>query len=143
MVLLSEKHPIDITIGQELPPTFHYAWVILTLDAWLLAYLKAGGLEDAPKTAPLFRALDIRDWSRLTARPMTDQRMRDVLKIRLKAAGLPKEIRPHSFRVFVVTDLLLQEVPLEDVQHLAGHATPKTTQIYDRRARAVTRALSS
>ena len=29
MVLLSEKHPIDITIGQELPPTFHYAWVIL------------------------------------------------------------------------------------------------------------------
>ena len=29
MVLLSDKHPIDLTIGQELPPTFHYAWVIL------------------------------------------------------------------------------------------------------------------
>ena len=30
MVLLSDKHPIDLTIGQELPPTFHYAWVILS-----------------------------------------------------------------------------------------------------------------
>ena len=29
MVLLSDKHPINLTIGQELPPTFHYAWVIL------------------------------------------------------------------------------------------------------------------
>ena len=32
VVLLSDKHPIDITIGQELPPPFHYAWVILPLD---------------------------------------------------------------------------------------------------------------
>ena len=110
-----------------------------TLDAWLTAYLAGGGLQGAPSATPFFRALDVRDWSRLTARPMTAQRIRDVLKIRLKAAGLPTEIRPHSFRVFVVTDLLLQHVPLEDVQHLAGHATPQTTQIYDRRDRAVTR----
>ena len=33
MVLLSDKHPIDLTIGQELPPTFHYAWVILARAA--------------------------------------------------------------------------------------------------------------
>ena len=33
MVLLSDKHPIDLTIGQELPPTFHYAWVILRAAA--------------------------------------------------------------------------------------------------------------
>ena len=32
MVLLSDKHPIDLTIGQELPPTFHYAWVILLFE---------------------------------------------------------------------------------------------------------------
>ena len=110
-----------------------------TLDAWLTAYLKAGGLLEAPKATPLFRALDVLDWRRLTAQPLSDHRIRDVLKTRLKAAGLPSEFRPHSFRVFVVTDLLLQHVPLEDVQHLAGHATPKTTQIYDRRGRTVTR----
>ena len=35
MVLLSDKHPIDLTIGQELPPTFHYAWVILQTGRWV------------------------------------------------------------------------------------------------------------
>jgi hypothetical protein len=34
---------------------------------------------------------------------------------------------PPSFRVFGITDLLSQNVPLEDVQHLAGHAEPRTT----------------
>ena len=46
---------------------------------------------------------------------------------------------PHNFRVLVVTDLLSQDVALEDVQYLAGHANPRTTQIYDRRGRRVTR----
>jgi hypothetical protein len=32
-----------------------------------------------------------------------------------------------------------QNVPLEDVQHLAGHADPRTTRLYDRRRRKVTR----
>ena len=61
-----------------------------------------------------------------------------MLKRRLKAAGLPEIITPHSFRVMVVTDLLGQDVPMEDVQYLAGHSNPQTTQIYDRRRRRVT-----
>ena len=60
---------------------------------------------------------------------------------RLRAAGLPKILSPHSFRVLVVTDLLSQNVPIEDVQYLAGHAHPRTTQIYDRRRRRVSRNL--
>jgi hypothetical protein len=32
-----------------------------------------------------------------------------------------------------VTDLLTQNVPLEDVQYLAGRCDPRTTRIYDRR----------
>ena len=64
-----------------------------------------------------------------------------MLKTRLKHAGLPSTIRSHSFRVFVVTDLLTQDVPLEAVQHLAGHSNPQTTQVYDRRRRAVTRKI--
>ena len=39
----------------------------------------------------------------------------------------------HAVPLLVVTDLLSQDVPLEDVQYLAGHASPRTTQIYDRR----------
>ena len=65
--------------------------------------------------------------------------IRRMLKRRLATAGLPRRLRPHSFRVLVVTDLLAQNVPLEDVQYLAGHSNPQTTQLYDRRRRRVTR----
>ncbi|MCY4645535.1 MAG: hypothetical protein OXE73_01430 [Gammaproteobacteria bacterium] len=40
----------------------------------------------------------------------------------------------------VVTDLLSQGVAIEDVQYLVGHRHSSTTQIYDRRLRAVSRA---
>lgn len=62
-----------------------------------------------------------------------------MFKRRLKAAGLPEIFSLHSFRVLVVTDLLSQNVPLEDVQYLATHAHPRTTQIYERQRRRVTR----
>lgn len=39
----------------------------------------------------------------------------------------------------VVTDLLAQDVPIEDVQYLAGHSDPSAIQVYDRRAKAITR----
>jgi integrase/recombinase XerD len=35
--------------------------------------------------------------------------------------------------------LLEQGVPLEDVQRLAGHADPRTTRLYDRRQKKITR----
>jgi integrase/recombinase XerD len=54
-------------------------------------------------------------------------------------AGLEDLFSPHSFRVTVVTDLLNQNVALEDVQYLAGHSSPTTTRVYDRRRRKVTR----
>ena len=68
--------------------------------------------------------------------------MRQMMKRRLKDAGLPELFSPHSFRVTVVPDLLNQNVPLEDVQYLAGHSSPTTTRIYDRRRRKVTRVYS-
>ena len=62
-----------------------------------------------------------------------------MVKRRMRDAGLPPRLSPHSFRVATITDLLAQGVPLEDVQHLAGHADPRTTRLYDRRQRRVTR----
>ena len=59
----------------------------------------------------------------------------------MQAAGLPENLPPHSLRVLGVTDLLSQNVPHEDVQYLAGHAHPRTTQIYDRRPRRVSQSL--
>ena len=68
----------------------------------------------------------------------TETLQSDVEK-RLKDAGLPGRLSPHSFRVAAVTDLLTQGVPLVDVQYLAGHSEPRTTALYDRRQKKVTR----
>jgi site-specific recombinase XerD len=62
-----------------------------------------------------------------------------MVKRRVRQAGLPEHLTAHSFRVTTITDLLEQGVPLEDVQHLAGHADPRTTRLYDRRQKRVTR----
>ena len=62
-----------------------------------------------------------------------------MVKRRMKDAGLPARLSPHSFRVTTITDLLEHGVPLEDVQQLAGHADPRTTRLYDRRQKKVTR----
>ena len=61
------------------------------------------------------------------------------MKRRLSDAGLPELFSPHSFRVTVVTNLLNQNVRLEDLQYLAGHSSQTTIRIYDRRRRKVTR----
>ncbi len=37
------------------------------------------------------------------------------------------------------TNLLEQGIGLEEVQHLAGHADPRTTRLYDRRDKKITR----
>ena len=62
-----------------------------------------------------------------------------MVKRRLKSAGLPSTLTCHSFRATTATDLLEQGVSLEDVQELLGHADPRTTRLYDRRDRTVTR----
>lgn len=108
------------------------------LQGLLLAYIMAAGLDNAPTDSPLFRTT-IRRSKVLTDRRLIGNDIGRMLKRRLRYAGLPTRLSPHSFRVTTVTDLLSQGVPLEEVQHLAGHADPRTTRLYDRRQRRVTR----
>lgn len=108
------------------------------LERDLLAYLEAAGLTAASASSPLFRTAAGR-LGRLTGRGMTGVDVCRVVKRRLAAAGLPVRLSPHSFRVCTITDLLTQGIPLADVQYLAGHADPRTTRLYDRRDRRVTR----
>ena len=110
------------------------------LERLLLGYVRAAGLEGAPGDAPLFRSA-ARTTGRLTDRPMTGVDLCRMVKRRLKEAGLPTHLSPHSFRVFTVTDLLSQGVPLEEVQYLAGHSDPRTTRLYDRRRKQVGRQI--
>jgi site-specific recombinase XerD len=108
------------------------------LEQYVLAYLDTAGLRDAPPRSPLFRST-VRREKRLTDRPMSGQDMCRMFKRRLKDAELPEHFSPHGVRSTVATDLLDQGVPLEDVQYLLGHADPRTTGLYDRRAKRVTR----
>ena len=105
---------------------------------FLNAYLDVSGLRYSEPSSPLFRTA-IRRTKRLTQNCMTADDMARMVKRRLREAGLSERLSPHSFRVTTITDLLEQGVPLEDVQYLAGHADPRTTRLYDRRKRRVTR----
>jgi integrase/recombinase XerD len=110
------------------------------LDRYLTAYLEAAGIPSAPPGAPLFRRIT-RKTRTLKATAMTADDMGRMIKRRMMDIGLPAPLSPHSFRVGALTDLLTQGVPLEDVQYLAGHADPRTTRLYDRRQKKVTRSI--
>ena len=68
---------------------------------------------------------------------------KDVLRMvnrRFNEAGLPGNVLTcHTFQATTITDLLDQGVPLEDVQHLAGHADLRMTRLCERRKQDVAR----
>jgi len=106
------------------------------LQTYLQDFIQATQF-DQPNTA-LFRTANGRS-DVLTQRRMTPGDIARMVKRKCRQAHLPSSFSPHSFRVTTITNLLDQGVPLEDVQHLAGHADPRTTRLYDRRRRQVTR----
>jgi integrase/recombinase XerD len=108
------------------------------LEQMIFEYIDAAGIRDAPKDTPLFRTA-YRKTGQLTQNLLHVNDVCRMMKRRLKDASLPSQLSPHSFRVATITDLLEQGVPLEDVQRLAGHADPRTTRLYDRRQKRITR----
>ena len=106
------------------------------LQSTLLEYLHRLGVEQ-PKDSPLFRSMTRKGgYSSLGLSGVDICRL---VKRRLRLAGLPKQISPHSFRSLAATDLLLNGAALEDVQYLLGHTDSRVTMLYDRRQRRVTR----
>ena len=110
------------------------------LELFILQYVEGAALRLAPKDCPLFRTT-VRRTKELIDRPMTGVDICRMVKRRLRDASLPARLSPHSFRVATIIDLLEQGAELGEVQHLAGHADPRTTRLYDRRSKKVTRNL--
>jgi integrase len=106
----------------------------------LFQYLEAAGLRDAADETPFFRAAQGRTQA-LTRKPFHANDISRMMRRRLKDAGLPLHLSPHSLRVTAITDLLEQGVSLYNVQHLAGHADPRTTALYDRNPHNVAQAV--
>jgi integrase/recombinase XerD len=70
-------------------------------------------------------------------RPLVRTDAADMLKRRLKQAGLPAHYSPHSFRATGITNVLENDGTLEAAQRIAGHADSRTTKLYDRRGQKV------
>lgn len=108
------------------------------LEQMVNEYIDATGLRGGPKDTPLFQRA-MKKQRRLSGRALNGDDIYRMMKRRLKDFDMPLLYSPHSFRVTTITDLLEQNVPREDVQHLAGHADARTTGLYDRRKRKVSR----
>ena len=63
---------------------------------------------------------------------LVDQTVYDVIKKRSKQARVAA-CSPHDFRRSFATELLRRDKDILTVQRLLGHASPKTTERYDRR----------
>jgi integrase/recombinase XerD len=90
------------------------------LEELLDQYLKASGLGKEPGS-PLFPA-SIGKTGKLSRRPLVRTDAADMLKRRLKQAGLPAHYSPHSFRATGITNFLENDGTLEAAQRIAGHA---------------------
>ena len=98
-------------------------------------YLEACGLEGAGEA--LFQSV-ARAGERLTGRPLSRRVVLAMIKRRAAAAGLPPSTCCHTFRATGITAYLSNGGTLEHAQQIAGHASPKTTKLYDRTADRVT-----
>lgn len=95
---------------------------------WLDAWLRLRGRSPGPLFCPL------RKGGRIEHRPITAQTIADLLERRSRQAGLTLTVKPHDLRRTLVGDLLDNGTDLATVQAIAGHADPRTTSGYDRRA---------
>ena len=103
--------------------------------AALDGYVEAGALEE-PKAA-LFQTVDAAG-RRLTGRALDRRLVLAMIKRRAAAAGLSPSTCCHTFRATGITAYLSNGGTLERAQQIAGHASPKTTKLYDRTADTVT-----
>ncbi len=99
-------------------------------------YLAASEQLEEPKAA-LFQSVDPAGRG-LTGRALQRRVVLAMIKRRAAAAGLPPSTCCHTFRATGITAYLSNGGTLEHAQQIAGHASPKTTKLYDRTADAIT-----
>ncbi len=113
-------------------------------------YLERTGIKDErrrrdPKTGEwepiyLFRTAVGRT-GQLTQTSMTGNDIYKMMRRHADRAGIGVRVSPHSFRVAIATDLHEQGVPTDEIQTLLGHSDVRTTNLYKRNRRGVTRNL--
>ena len=105
------------------------------LEAWLAAYMEAGGLAGA---VPLFQTIG-RGTAKLSGRRLSRHEAWQMVRKRAAKAGIETRICNHTFRGTGITAYLDHpDAKIEEAQKMAGHSDPKTTGLYDRRTKVVT-----
>ena len=104
-------------------------------EAYLDAYLAGAGIA-AERGSPLWRSLT--RTRELGGRRMSRVDVFRMVKRRVKAAELGNAANCHTFRASGITAYLLNGGTLERAQAIAGHESPRTTQLYDRTADDIT-----
>ena len=104
-----------------------------TVIEYMDAYLEALGAEEGP----LFRSIN-RQKNGYTERRLDRREALAMVKRRCKAAGLGDRFNNHTFRATGITAYLKNKGQLEHAQFMAGHASPRTTKLYDRRKQEAT-----
>jgi site-specific recombinase XerD len=105
------------------------------LERFLEEYLAAAKLENQAD-APLFQTASGRT-GLLTGKRLWQQDAYRMVQRRAKAAGLRTKIGNHTFRATGITAYLMNGGSLEMAQYIAGHESPRTTKLYDRRREEV------
>jgi site-specific recombinase XerD len=102
-----------------------------TLAAYLDAWMTASRIDGKAALFPTFTGQGERT---ISDRAMTRDEALQMVKRRLRRAGLPVLFSNHSFRATGITTFLENGGQLETAQRIAGHADSRTTKGYDRRA---------
>lgn len=103
----------------------------------LVEYLEAYLAELGEAEGPIFRSIN-RQRTAFADRRLDRREALAMVKRRCRAAGLGGKFSNHTFRGTGITAYLSNEGQLEHAQYMAGHASPKTTKLYDRREQEAT-----
>ena len=96
-----------------------------------------GWLRLHERREALFQSVD-RAGERLTGRPLTRRVVLAMIKRRSAVADLPPSTCCHTFPGDGDHGVLFERGTREQAQQIAGHASPKTTKLYDRTADTLT-----
>nr|WP_303652942.1 tyrosine-type recombinase/integrase [Paludisphaera mucosa] len=99
-------------------------------EEYLDAYIQAAGIE-GDRSGPLFRTSKGKT-GRLAVKPLGRKNAWDMVKRRALAAGLTHKLCNHSFRATGITAYIAGGGTVEKAQKMAGHASTKTTELYNR-----------